>query len=249
MAICASALGRTRFSTLLIAVAVWLIGLPGLAVAQEPKAAIYVLVDLSASWLAPEAKAQNERILQVVGDAIVEYSKQARPPILVRYLGIGDRSLLRAPLCEIVFEPKLIALPFDKKTGVAHSTKYLGQYFDDCARFVLARPQAKYTDIGDALDSVRRLGVGSETERTEVLILSDMKEELRSNQSAPPLALPHQQVLIIYRALDADRGSPRALDARLDYWRERLSQAGAKVQEVSDIGVTVNQLARILLSK
>src|SRR4051794_19796959 len=73
-----------------------------------PQSFITVLVDLSATWLhAPEAKL-NEQLLKQVGSAISTAAGDLEAPIVVRYLSIGDRSLGREPLCEVVLSPQII---------------------------------------------------------------------------------------------------------------------------------------------
>lgn len=213
---------------------------------DEPRSSVSILVDLSETWHNDQSRGHNKTVLEIVADATIEFGKQARPPVHVRALPIGDVSLLRPPMCEALFDPKLICgtKPGDKTFC---QEKALRNYLKtDCTRFVLTRPKEKWTDISGAIASAGRLSAQQAGGERAIIVLSDMFEERPKGQPPAEFSLQGFRVLLVYRTLDDDRRQPERLDRRLNEWTAKLSAAGARVHKIPDQGLTVGQIVRLL---
>lgn len=212
---------------------------------QAPASSITVLVDLSESWYNPSSKTKNERILHSVADAILSATINVDPPITIRYLSIGDRSLARDPLCEVTFLPQIIS--GKQPDGYESSTKELSEFLGErCLQHVLGQRQEPFTDITGALDNVSRATKGQSGLYKAVIVLSDMKEERRKSQVGSLGKLTGARVLILYRALPEDMDNSVAFDQRIDDWRQRLNKSGAIVSTASDAYATAGEIGEFL---
>jgi hypothetical protein len=213
---------------------------------QEPRSSVTVLVDLSSTWLHPASRSENERVLKAVGDAIGMLATDLDPPIAVRYLPIGDMSLARAALCEVVFTPKLLQVKEAQRKEVTN-LKGLEEYLNkSCPQYILSRKPEKFTDISSAFDSAGRATEEQAGPFRAIIVLSDLKEERRPKQQAPKLRLQGARSLLLYRVLDEDRLNPAELDTRLEGWKARLADAGSKVSAISDLSASPGQISRVL---
>src|SRR5258708_2822337 len=214
---------------------------------EEPHSSITVLVDLSETWLNKQSTRQNEQTLITVAKAIVTTALDWRSRVAVRFVGIGDLSFLRPPLCVAIFEPKLLAPKNDGGGQYFHTTATLRAFLEtECNRFILTRQAAPFTDISGAIGTAIRLADDQVSGPKALIILSDMKEELRRKQEAADIHLAGFSVLMLYRGLNEDRLAPKVLDDRLSAWRSRLETAGAKVHVLSDLSVTPPQIQRLI---
>ncbi|HEX6980228.1 MAG TPA: hypothetical protein VF342_13100 [Alphaproteobacteria bacterium] len=211
----------------------------------EPQSSVTVLVDLSSTWLKPESRRVNERVLTAVGEAMAAIVAEVDPPIVIRYLPIGDLSLAREPMCEVVFTPRLISGP--QRGKEIANIKALREYLNGaCLQFILSRKQQSFTDITGALNSVARAIEEQGGPFKAVIVLSDLKEEPRPNQRHPKLRLQGGRVLLLYRVLDEDRIDTASLDARIEHWKATLADAGSSVKAINDIVAEPAQIARVL---
>lgn len=211
------------------------------ATLREPMSSVHVLVDLSATWLTKEQNGENERVLAVIGDAIVTIAADAQPPIVIRHLAVGDASLARPPLCEAQFLPAMLPRP-----GQLSDLRSLERFLRDCDMHILSRPQEQFTDLTGALDSVSR-ATHRQTGRLKlVIVLSDFKEERRPGQSGTVGDLSGARILLLYRVLPSDRRGETNVDERVAAWEDRLDAAGAMVTIRADAYVTANDILSAL---
>jgi hypothetical protein len=216
------------------------------ATAQEIRSSVFVLVDLSETWLAPSSKQENQRILSTAGQSIILAAEEIEPPIAIRYFPIGDESLMRPPLCEAVYDPKILPGTGGNKKVITRRSDAEDYFVKDCVQFILSQPTQDFTDISGAVDTAARVGKLQEEGERVIILLSDLKQELRPGQSATSSDLGGYTVILVYRVLPEDRQSPANLDGRLLWWRESLEEAGAKVLEVPDLAIDSNQLASLI---
>lgn len=218
---------------------------PTVQAAEEPRSSVTVLVDLSETWLNPRSADQNRKVLRAIADGVLSASIDFEPPTVIRYLQIGDYSLMREPLCEAIFDPKLIGAKNPQTLYVTNpkaAEKYFGQ---DCVQFILSRDHQPYTDISGAVDSAARLSQQQSSGRRVMIVVSDFKEETRKGQVAPePLRLDGFTAILLYRVLPEDRQNPKGLDARIKSWEKKLSDAGAKVVALTDVGIAGTVIRR-----
>lgn len=206
---------------------------------------ISVLVDLSSTWHTPSQKKENEKILSLVSATIMSLANEYEPPIAIRYYPIGNRSLSQPALCEVVFVPKLLAGQLS--TIEVNTPQKLREYlFDSCTPHVLAQPQARFTDISGAFDTVGRMMKGHPGAKHSIIALSDFKEELAPGQKAATPILSSAQVALLYRVLDEDKPNPKQVDIRVTQWSQRLQSAGAKVADLHDITASVGAIKKAL---
>jgi len=213
---------------------------------DEPLSSVTVLVDLSESWHNQKNRNDNIHLLRVVGQAVVRMVDRMMAPVQIRYLPIGDISLFARPLCEVVFSPKLLA--GRSRSGIMSNPRELASYLtEDCPTFLLSRPVQPLTDISGAIDTAARLAEQQLGNQKLLLVVSDMKEELRRGQAPVRFALPGFRMLVLYRPLDEDRRNPGSLDERIRQWRKRIEGAGAKVDLDIEGAATPARIERQLL--
>jgi hypothetical protein len=210
-----------------------------------PQGSIFVLVDLSTTWLNASSAKLNERILNQVASAIASTAAQIDPPVTVRYISIGDRSLNNLPLCELTLHPKLVGKP---EPGVVSTIPALNKFLtESCARFVLSRRGEVFTDISGALDTVSRANASlPRSSHRAILILSDLKEERRAGQNGRIGGLENTKVALLYRTLPEDRDNSSALDARIKMWTSRLSSLGARPKAINDVYAAPGTIAEAI---
>jgi hypothetical protein len=213
---------------------------------DEPRSAVFILVDLSRTWDNEQSTKENQAVLEAVFEATVELGKRYRPPTHVQVLPIGNASLMRPPLCDAIFDPKLISGSSNSGNVFTQDGRFKKYLQIDCARFVLTRTAEKFTDISGALDTAARLAVPLPEGTRALIILSDMVEDLPHGQTPPKLDLPNFRILILYRVLADDRQTPQRLNERLDDWKNRLSGAGARIEVAPDQGITPGEIERLL---
>lgn len=212
---------------------------------METKSHITVLVDLSATWLSPASKNQNQRVLTSISQAVSSLVPKLKAPVSVRYLEIGDASLARPPLCEVRYSPNIFR--DSKDPSEVADLDVLGDMLsEDCVKAILMHRPAAFTDITGALNTVSRLAATQASEYDSVIVLSDFKEERRQAQVDALGQLPKTKVLLVYRVLENDRFNSTALDQRLSDWQARLKKAGAKATAVNDVTLEPAQLRRLL---
>ncbi|MBM3575732.1 MAG: hypothetical protein FJX39_08465 [Alphaproteobacteria bacterium] len=233
------------FATLTLVIATAFVHKTALS-AEEPRSTVSILVDLSETWHNEQSKLANQKILQTVAEGVTELGRLLRPPVHIRMLPIGDASLLRPPLCEALYDPKLISSA-PKDTRVFTQEKPLLKYLKvDCVLFILSRPKEKFTDISGAIDSASRFASIQAGADRILIILSDMLEELPINVTAANISLPTFRSLILYRTLNDDRKNPSLLDKRLNEWKAKIGSAGSEITMIPDEGVVSGQIVRLL---
>jgi hypothetical protein len=215
--------------------------------ADEPRSSVTVLVDLSETWLNPGSVEQNRKVLEAVAEGALAAADEFDPPTVIRYLQIGDYSLMREPLCEAIYDPKLIGSKNPQSLYVSNQ-KAAAKYFgSDCVQFILSRGHQPYTDISGAVDSAARLSQQQTTGRKVLIVLSDLKEETRKDQVAPDaLRLDGFTAILMYRVLPEDRRNPKMLDARIRTWEQRLRDAGARTTAITDVGIAGGVVRRLV---
>ncbi|MEI9993756.1 MAG: hypothetical protein WDM91_04100 [Rhizomicrobium sp.] len=213
---------------------------------REPRSTITVLVDLSGTWFNPASEADNRKVLSVIADAVSAAATEIEPPIAVRYLAIGDRSLARTPLCEAVYAPNILSVK-----STADSLVNLKQLRDfaakDCPLAIFLHAPEKFTDISGALDTVARMSAYDTAGFHALVVLSDFQEDRRRQQSGGFGALTGMHAVMLYRVLDSDRLDPRSLDQRIHKWEGALRHSGATVSSIDDVGLNAGLLKRLLL--
>ena len=198
------------------------------AAPRRPQAAVSVLIDFSETWLNPEALAQDRRVLEIVGRAIVAAAPKLSKPLMVRYHAIGADSLGQAPICTVDYRKSLFGIrAADLVTSEDEFARYLTL---ECPRFVTSRRPQVATELSAAVVSAARATAmaGPAIHRT-MIILSDFKEETLAPVSLDSVALRGTRVLMLYRTLPEDRRYPAGLDQRIDTWKRKLRARGARV--------------------
>lgn len=198
--------------------------------AKSAKSLVVVLVDLSATWHTEGSNPVNTRILSLVGKDIVRSSRRMGSPILVRYQPIADFSANRWPLCEAMYSPSLFAASRGSQSDSAIRTKegLLDYLVDDCVRLVLAQRPMMNTDIVGALKAVEMIAAHSGFSNRNVILLSDMVDDVPPEIVRPDVNLRGFTVVVVYRTLDKDLRDPRKLQDRIKQWEQSFLKAGAQ---------------------
>lgn len=206
---------------------------------------VYVLVDLSRTWLNPESEQRNERLLNAVGRGSGLMATEVPTPYLVQYRVIGDNSYLREPICSAVYEPGFRRKGDDnERISRPHD---LQQYLSGtCVQGILSRAPEPLTQISAAVASVALEPRPSARGRRHVIIVSDFLEESVSAAPIPDDGLAGVKVLLLYRPLTEDQLSPTGTSARVEQWRELLEARGAAVTISPDTSVRASQIVSFL---
>jgi hypothetical protein len=213
--------------------------------AEQPRSETYVLVDLSETWQNPTDRDRNQRVLAEVGQGIAVVAETVEPPIAVQYRVIGQGSLGREPICDVLYRPSLIAIREERPDYLITKASKLKSYLGvDCPALIVRQPPEKLTEISATIASVATLPPRPGVKRF-LIIASDFREETRG-APAPLPDLKQYRVLLIYRALRDDQIQPADLDDRVEHWRALLSDKGATVTTTPDTALKRATVAAFL---
>lgn len=124
---------------------------------------------------------------------------------------------------------------FDDRPSAANKQKRA--FASRVANFVDQSSPAPYTDItGGLLQAIEFLNE-KHTARKEILILSDMKEDLAKGyiRNIPLDFKGFEVVALNVTKLRSDNFDPRQYLARLDEWRAKVEQGGGRWRVINDI--------------
>jgi len=240
---------RPRLSTLLCAAVCALVLTTG-SEAEEtvPRSGIFILIDISATWLSKQEEDQNNRVLSEVNRAVIDLLSKTETPAAVYVITIEADSVLNRPLCEAVYRRTLLSSG-TKAKGEFNRREELVNYLDLCRAAVLRRPPAQWTDIHGALDMVSRIVAGGYFTHRYMFVLSDFKEE-RPKGDLPRISLTGFRVASIYRILQEDSRNPRGHEDRMKKWHATLNKAGTeKVIDAVDKTKFAGSVVRKLLAR
>jgi len=199
----------------LLAAALWL----GACAPSPPRnTGVYLLVDTSGSYNRQVRKAE-----QITLYALTRL--QSSDSIAVARIDTGSFT-----------EKDIIAkATFDDRPSTANQQKRA--FASHVDKFIDQSAPAQYTDItGGLLQAIEFLNE-KHTARKEILILSDMKEELAKGYVRDiPLDLRGFDVVALnVTKLRTDNFDPRQYLARLDEWRGRVEKGGGHWRVINDL--------------
>lgn len=180
---------------------------------------VYLLVDTSGSYARQVSKAEQI--------ALYALSRlQSSDSIAVARIDTASFS-----------EKNIIAkATFDDRPSTANQQKRA--FASRMEKFVDQAAPAPYTDItGGLLQAIEFLNE-KHTSRKEILIFSDMKEELAKGyvRDGIPLDFKGFEVVALnVTKLRTDNFDPRQYLARLDEWRARVEKGGGRWRVVNDL--------------
>ena len=199
----------------LLAAALWL----GACAPSPPRnTGVYLLVDTSGSYNRQVRKAE-----QITLYALTRL--QSSDSIAVARIDTGSFT-----------EKDIVAkATFDDRPSTANQQKRA--FASHVEKFIDQSAPAQYTDItGGLLQAIEFLNE-KHTARKEILILSDMKEELAKGYVRDiPLDLRGFDVVALnVTKLRTDNFDPRQYLARLDEWRGRVEKGGGHWRVINDL--------------
>ena len=179
---------------------------------------IYLLVDTSGSY--------NRQVRQAEHITLYALSRlQSADSIAVARIDTGSFT-----------EKDIIAIAtFDDRPSTANQQKRA--FASHVEKFVDQSSPAPYTDItGGLLQAIEYLNE-KHTARKEILILSDMKEELAKGyvRDIPLDFRGFDVVALNVTKLRTDNFDPRQYLARLDVWRTRVEKGGGHWRVINDL--------------
>jgi hypothetical protein len=179
---------------------------------------VYLLVDTSGSYNRQVSKAE-----QIILFALSRL--QSADSIAVARIDTGSFT-----------ERDIIAkATFDDRPSTANAQKRA--FASRVEKFIDQSPPAPYTDItGGLLQAIEFLNE-KRTARKEILILSDMKEELAKGYVRDlPLDFKGFDVVALnVTKLRTDNFDPRQYLSRLDEWRARVEKGGGHWRVINDL--------------
>ncbi len=213
---------------------------------HEAVSHITVLVDLSGSWLNQREKPLDQHALRATALTITQLVPELTPPVIIRYLEIGDGSLSQPPLCQARFSPNIFGAASSKGTfaKIGALSDFL---IERCDRFILMHEAQPLTDIVGAFNSVSLMNANDMPGYHGVIALSDFIEDRGRHRPVRLRTLRGVHVLMLYRAQQQDRFNERGLLARITAWKQRLTSVGAHVSAVDDAYLEPAELERLLL--
>lgn len=203
---------------LLLTIGAALLAIPGCAPPAARNTGVYLLIDTSGSYNRQITKAE-----QITLYALTRL--QSSDSIAVARIDTGSFT-----------EKDIIAkATFDDRPSTANAQKRA--FASRVEKFIDQSPPAPYTDItGGLLQAIEFLNE-KHTSRKEILILSDMKEELAKGYVRDiPLDFKGFDVVALnVSKLRADNFDPRLYLTRLDEWRARVEKGGGHWRVINDI--------------
>jgi hypothetical protein len=185
---------------------------------QERNTGVYLLVDTSGSYNRNVRKAE-----QITLYALTRL--QSADSIAVARIDTGSFT-----------EKDIIAkATFDDRPSTANAQKRA--FASRVEKFIDQSPPAPYTDItGGLLQAIEFLNE-KHTSRKEILILSDMKEDLAKGYVRDiPLDFKGFDVVALnVTKLRSDNFDPRLYLGRLDDWRARVEKGGGHWRVINDL--------------
>jgi hypothetical protein len=194
------------------------LALPACAPPQARSTGVYLLVDTSGSYNRQVTKAE-----QITLYALTRL--QSADSIAVARIDTGSFT-----------EKDIIAkATFDDRPSTANAQKRA--FASRVEKFIDQSPPAAYTDItGGLLQAIEFLNEKHAAHK-EILILSDMKEELaRGYVRDLPLDFKGFDVVALnVTKLRSDNFDPRQYLGRLEQWRERVEKGGGRWRVINDL--------------
>jgi len=179
---------------------------------------VYLLVDTSGSYNRQVGKAAQ----------IALYT-------LTRLQSSDTIAVARIDTASITEKDIIAKATFDDRPSTANAQKRA--FASRLEKFVDQSPSASYTDItGGLLQAIEFLNE-KHPARKEILILSDMKEELAKGyvRDVPLDFHGFDVVALNVTKLRADNFDPRLYMARLDQWRDRVEKGGGHWRVINDL--------------
>jgi hypothetical protein len=179
---------------------------------------VYLLVDTSGSYNRQVGKAEQ----------IALYT-------LTRLQSSDSIAVARIDTASFTEKDIIAKATFDDRPSTANAQKRA--FASRLEKFIDQSPSASYTDItGGLLQAIEFLNE-KHPARKEILILSDMKEELAKGYVRDvPLDLHGFDVVALnVTKLRADNFDPRLYLARLDQWRDRVEKGGGHWRVINDL--------------
>lgn len=203
---------------LLLTIGAALLAIPACAPPAARNTGVYLLIDTSGSYNRQITKAE-----QITLYALTRL--QSSDSIAVARIDTGSFT-----------EKDIIAkATFDDRPSTANAQKRA--FASRVEKFIDQSPPAPYTDItGGLLQAIEFLNE-KRTSRKEILILSDMKEELAKGYVRDiPLDFKGFDVVALnVSKLRTDNFDPRLYLTRLDEWRSRVEKGGGRWRVINDI--------------
>jgi hypothetical protein len=179
---------------------------------------VYLLVDTSGSYNRQVGKAEQ----------IALYT-------LTRLQSADTIAVARIDTASFTEKDIIAKATFDDRPSTANAQKRA--FASRLEKFVDQSSPASYTDItGGLLQAIEFLNE-KHPARKEILILSDMKEELAKGyvRDVPLDFHGFDVVALNVTKLRADNFDPRLYMARLDQWRERVEKGGGHWRVINDL--------------
>jgi hypothetical protein len=179
---------------------------------------VYLLVDTSGSYNRQVGKAEQ----------IALYT-------LTRLQSADTIAVARIDTASFTEKDIIAKATFDDRPSTANAQKRA--FASRLEKFVDQSPPASYTDItGGLLQAIEFLNE-KHPARKEILILSDMKEELAKGyvRDVPLDFRGFDVVALNVTKLRADNFDPRLYMARLDQWRDRVEKGGGHWRVINDL--------------
>lgn len=179
---------------------------------------VYLLVDTSGSYNRQMSKAEQIALYTLT-------RLQSADSIAVARIDTGSFT-----------EKDIVAkATFDDRPSTANAQKRA--FASRLEKFIDQSPPAPYTDItGGLLQAIEFLNE-KHTSRKEILILSDMKEELAKGyvRDMPLDFTGFDVVALNVTKLRSDNFDPRLYLTRLDQWRARVEKGGGHWRVINDL--------------
>lgn len=216
-------------------------------VAGVPKSQIYVLVDLSETWKNDQQASRDLDVLRETGYGIALATDDLEAPIAIQTRAIGVRTLEREPLCDVVYQPRMVPVRSNASYEINRRPKlerYLGV---DCPDEIMKQPPEPLTEITAAIASVANQPAVNASRR-DIIIVSDFLEETSTPVNLD-IDLTGFRVLLLYRPITEDFAQPAGMRARVADWEEAIRRRGGRVTIMPDTALKRRTIASYLIGE
>lgn len=208
------------------------------APAEKPGTSVVVLVDFSKSFAASDRpngrivyglRFEDGRALNAVAGAVAELaSRYWTPPLKTVWTQIQASSITAEPLCAALETVQKLVKP----AGSVGTREEIQAVLSKCVDSVIGaskdiRKLGDYTDISGAVAMASDIASGEYSERVLVM-LSDFHEDLPRGMSPAAFQLKGQRVILLHRPGTDEPQNIIGYLARVDNWKKRLVERGAK---------------------
>lgn len=216
---------RLGFLSVLLCLLTW-----SCSITEAPVTDVYVLVDLSGTYLSGNTNDRMRSNLERLGDAIIDLGRRA-DEMEVHFLVIGKGSLGQEAIDEFRYHWVMFGGKKRERDGSIVKSAQLKLRLEVIRDVILSRRPEPFTDISGALALATAKAKNQAEGSRLMIILSDFEEDLPRGHLPARYDLEGFRIAMIYRVLPKDTKEPDGLPTRIQEWKNHLCSTAFSVEE------------------